>query len=197
MIQANSNQSFGQYLDDIPPSNEYLTLNFSPDSAPRNRRWKNYGLSADFLGDYFAAFFPGDETSNSKINRRDTVKAAVSYIANELLENAVKYSDESNNLPISITLHLYEQDLIFHVINYSDPETVGNYQRFIEALVAADPDEFYAQQLERTAMGESESSSMGLLTMINDYGASFGWKFQSVESQDNTIQVSVMARLVV
>jgi hypothetical protein len=31
---------------------EYLTLAFSPLSAPLRSRWRNNGLSADFLGDY-------------------------------------------------------------------------------------------------------------------------------------------------
>lgn len=194
MTQTFTVQTFGTFLDQIPASEEYLTLNFSPSSAPRKRRWSSYGLSADFLGDYFAAFFPGDEVSNSKINRRDTVKAAVSYIANELLENAVKYSDETANLPISITLYLYEQAIIFQVTNYATLSSVEKYRRFIQELVNSNPDELYTQQLEKTATGMGHSN-MGLLTMINDYSAQFGWQFQSLINQTNVIRVSVMAHL--
>lgn len=183
----------GQYITQIPPSEEYLTLHFSPAAAPRNRRWRNYGLSADFLGDYFAAFFPGDELLAGKINRRDTVKAAVSYVANELLENAVKYSDSTVNIPISITLYLYEQAIIFRVINHATPDVVHQYQTYLQQLLNADMDEFYTQQLEKTAMGLGESH-MGLLTMINDYGAAFGWRFSPTNSVD-TITVDVMAQL--
>jgi hypothetical protein len=193
MTQA-TEQTFGAFLGELPASEEYLTLNFSPSSAPRKRRWSNYGLSADFLGDYFAAFFPGDEVPDSKINRRDTVKAAVSYIANELIENAVKYSDEQANLPISITLYLYEQEIIFQIINYANPAMVEKYQAFIQQLLNSDPDEFYTRQLEKAAVGMGESN-MGLLTMINDYSARFGWKFQPVGIIPGVIRVSVMARL--
>ncbi|MCY7390406.1 MAG: ATP-binding protein [Leptolyngbyaceae cyanobacterium CAN_BIN12] len=194
MTQTSVIQTFGDFTQQVPSSQEYLTLNFSPTAAARKRRWGNYGLSADFLGDYFAAFFPGDELPDSKINQRDTVKAAVSYIANELLENAVKYNDDSTGLPVSISLHLYERQIIFHVINFANQAIAEKYQAFVQVLLASDLDEFYMTQLEKTAMGGG-GSSMGVLTMMNDYSAQFGWQFQTLESMPNTDKVDVMAYL--
>jgi hypothetical protein len=194
MNQTSTIQTFGEFTDTIPASDEYLTLHFSPSSAPRRRRWGNYGLSADFLGDYFAAFFPGDEVPDSKINRQNTVKAAVSYIANELLENAVKYNQDTENLPISISLYLYERQIIFHAVNYAETSRVEQYQQFIAQLLTSDIDELYMQQLEKTATG-SGSSSMGILTMMNDYSARFGWKFESLAPTPNIFRVNVLAYL--
>jgi hypothetical protein len=194
MNQTYPAQTFGTFLKDIPASDEYLMLNFSPSSAPRNRRWGNYGLSADFLGDYFSAFFPGDENSDRKINPKETVKATVSYIANELIENAVKYTDEAAGLPISIALYLYEHEIIFRATNYAHPVSVEKYQRFIQELLNSDPDDFYTRQLEKAALG-GEESSLGILTMRNDYSAKFGWRFQGHETNPDTIQVIVMACL--
>ncbi|MEX0271001.1 ATP-binding protein [Leptolyngbyaceae cyanobacterium UHCC 1019] len=193
MTQTSVVQTFGNFIQ-VPSSQEYLTLNFSPNAAARKRRWGNYGLSADFLGDYFAAFFPGDELPDSRINQRDTVKAAVSYIANELLENAVKYNDDSTGLPVSISLHLYERQIIFHVGNFANSAIAQKYQTFVEVLLAADLDEFYMTQLEKTAMGGG-GSSMGILTMMNDYSAHFGWQFQTLESLPNVVKVDVMVSL--
>lgn len=194
MTQTPPAQTFGNFADPIPASEEYLTLNFSPTSAPRKQRWGNYGLSADFLGDYFAAFFPDDAVPHSKINQRDTVKAAVSYIANELLENAVKYNEDSSHLPISISLYLYEQQIIFHVTNHTNQTLATKYQHFIQEVLSADLDTYYMQQLEKTAMGEG-GSSMGILTMMNDYAARFGWKFQAVEKPTHTARVDVLVYL--
>ncbi|PZV16560.1 MAG: ATP-binding protein [Leptolyngbya sp.] len=194
MTQTSVIQTFGDFTQQIPSSQEYLTLNFSPTAAARKRRWGNYGLSADFLGDYFAAFFPGDELPDSKINQRDTVKAAVSYVANELLENAVKYNDDSTGLPVSISLHLYDHQIIFHVINFANQAIAEKYQAFVQVLLASDLDEFYMTQLEKTAMGGG-GSSMGVLTMMNDYSAQFGWQFQTLESMPNVVKVDVMAYL--
>lgn len=194
MTQTISTQTFGEFAQEIPSSEEYLTLNFSPSSAPRKRRWSNYGLSADFLGDYFAAFFPGDAVEDSPINRRETVKAAVSYIANELLENAVKYSDDTAKRPISISLYLYDRKIIFQAINHATPAIADKYRSFIQQILASDLDEFYTQQLEQAALGTGDSN-MGLLTMMNDYSARFGWQFQSSDSIPDTVQVNVLVHL--
>jgi hypothetical protein len=194
MKQTMPIQVYGDFLDSIPACEEYLTLNFSPNSVPRKRRWSNYGLSADFLGDYFAAFFPGDAIPDSSINQRDTVKAAISYIANELLENAVKYNQDSAGFPISISLHLYASQIIFRVANYTEEKLAHKYQQFIRELLGADLDSYYMQQLERTA-NSGESSCMGILTMMNDYAARFGWKFEAFEQLPGTIRVEVLVYL--
>jgi hypothetical protein len=190
-------QTFGTFRDDIPESQEFLTLNFAPSSTPeRQQRWRNYGLSADFLGDYFANFFPGGDVPESTINLKDTIKATVSYIANELLENAVKYSDESVLLPVSITLRLFDQDIVFQVTNYANQAVAQQYQQFVQTLQAADIDELYTQQLEKTALGEG-GSSMGILTIIQDYAAQGGWRFEQLMENPSISKVTVMMHLVV
>jgi len=194
MIQTPGIQVYGEFNQDIAASDEYLTLHFSPSAAPRKQRWRNYGLSADFLGDYFAAFFPGNTPVHGQINQRDAVKAAVSFIANELLENAVKYSETVGDRPITISLYLYQQKIMFQVVNFSDRPTTENYQQFIEELICSDPNILYTQQLEKTAMGHAESC-IGILTMINDYGARFGWQFHPLKEAPEIVQVSVMAVL--
>lgn len=195
MIVFDDIKSLGDYLPEIPPSQEYLTLNFSPDFKPRNHRWQNYGLSADFLGDYFAAFFPGEEVFNSKINLKDTVKAAVSYIANELLENAVKYSATSTHFPISITLYLYQQQIIFQVINYTETSNAFKYHTFVETLLKSNLEELYISQLEKTAAEGIGESQLGLLTMMNDYLVSLGWQFAPVNDTSDIIKITVIARM--
>jgi hypothetical protein len=190
-------QTFGTFRDDIPESQEFLTLNFAPSSTPeRQQRWRNYGLSADFLGDYFANFFPGGDVPESTINLKDTIKATVSYISNELLENAVKYSDESVLLPVSITLRLFDQDIVFQVTNYANHAVAQQYQQFVQTLQVADIDELYTQQLEKTALGEG-GSSMGILTIIQDYAAQGGWRFEQLMENPSISKVTVMMHLVV
>lgn len=50
-------QIFGYYVDK-PLSQDELSLRFSPSSIPIKDRWRNNGLSADFMADYLTAFFP-------------------------------------------------------------------------------------------------------------------------------------------
>lgn len=194
MSQVLTAKNYGLSIDDLPNSEEYLTLHFSPTRSPRQQRWRHYGLSADFLGDYFSNFFPGEEESPEVISRRDTIKASVSYIANELLENAVKYSCTKANRTISITLALYEHDIVFHSENYSDVTSTERYQGFIQNLLETDINELYLTHLEASAI-EPDESQMGLLTMIQDYSAQFGWSFRSLDENPDIICTKVAARL--
>lgn len=194
MVSTSTVQRFGEFTEGIPSSDEYLTIQFSPTASPRRHRWRNYGLSADFLGDYFATFFPGDVPSSNGINRKEAVKSAVSYVANELLENAVKFNDEASKYPISISLYLCKKEIIFKVVNYANRSVADKYQGFIQELVRSDIDDLYMQQLEKTATGEG-GSSMGILTMINDYSARLGWQFEQLDNHTDLIQVNVLATL--
>jgi hypothetical protein len=187
-------QTFGDFVDQLPVSEEYLTIHFSPASTPRKKRWSNYGLSADFLGDYFATFFPGDESDAGSIDKRGNVKAAVSYIANELLENTMKYSDETTNLAVSISLYLYDEKLVFRVTNPAELNVALKYQTFVQKLISSDIDELYSEQLEQTALGMG-GSHMGILTMINDYDAKLAWKFDPQPHHPEIVQITVMAHL--
>ena len=189
-------QFFGDCIEDIPTSQEYLILGFSPSSVPLKQRWRNNGLSADFLADYLTTFFPGDEENPITVVQQAEIKSAVSYIANELLENAMKFSDENSEQPISIALHLHNDCLLFLTTNSIPPQSVDKFQSFLKELIASDPEELYIQQLERNAADEtSTSSQLGLLTMINDYLAKLGWKFETVQQEPEVVTVTTMVQL--
>jgi hypothetical protein len=189
-------QIFGDFKTDFQISQEYLTLGFSPSSVPLKQRWRNNGLSADFLADYLTTFFPEDPDNPTSSQRQVEIKSAVSYIANELLENSMKFCDESLTNPISISLELEPDRIIFISTNTVAPEQVAKFQAFIEELLASDPDEFYVLQLERSAEEEnSGQSGLGFLTMINDYNAKLGWKFEEISQSPQVITVTTMVQL--
>ena len=201
--ETRSVEIFGDFLEVPDACNDFLTLNFTLSDEQRLLRWSNYGMSADFLGDYFASFFPGPCLEGEQISRRDEVKSVVSFVSNELLENAVKYGQHSQALPVTITLRLYGDTIVFEAINPSSAERVSCYRSFVEELVSTDPSELYFRQLEQTATGTG-LSHMGILTMINDYGARFGWRFapmaaegdmQGGDAGDAPWLVSVMVHL--
>jgi len=191
-------QVFGDFKDDLPLSQEYLVISFSPGSIPLKQRWRNNGLSADFIADYLTTFFPGNGDAATEIDRQSEIKSAVSYIANELLENAMKFNDETSQHPISISLHLYTDKVVFLVTNSVPPQAVGKFQAFIQELTISDLDEFYIRQLEKNAEDECNSESgLGLLTMMNDYLAKIGWKFENVQKEPEVITVTTMLQLAV
>ncbi|XZO00159.1 MAG: slr1658 superfamily regulator [Microcoleus sp.] len=189
------NHIFGNFIEPTP-SQEYLIIGFSPSSIPLKQRWRNNGLSADFLADYLTTFFPGTQEDASALTRQAEVKSAVSYIANELLENAMKFNDETSNYPIDIKLQLEQDGLIFSVANSIPPSAVDNFQAYIQKLLLCEPSEMYIEQLEKNAADdECTASGLGLLTMLNDYSARMGWKFETVQQDPEVIAVTTMVQL--
>ena len=83
-------RTFGHFIARKDGQGEHLKIVFSPTSLPIQQRWRNNGLSADFLADYLTTFFPGDDRAVAECHAE--LKSAVSYVANELLENAMKFS---------------------------------------------------------------------------------------------------------
>jgi len=188
-------QTFGDFIE-LPASQEYLIIGFSPSSIPLKQRWRNNGLSADFMADYLATFFPANEDDTSTIDRQAEIKSAVSYIANELLENAMKFNNETSEYPIDIKLQLESDGVIFSVVNSISPQAVDKFQAYIQQLLASEPSELYIQQLEKNAVEEScTDSGLGLLTMLTDYSAKIGWKFQTVHKDPELIAVTTMVQL--
>ncbi|HBK97906.1 MAG TPA: ATP-binding protein [Microcoleaceae bacterium UBA10368] len=188
---------FGDFIE-RKNSQEYLIIGFSPSSIPLKQRWRNNGLSADFLADYLTTFFPGNQDDTSSLTRQAEIKSAVSYIANELLENAMKFNDENSQYPIDIKLQLHKDGLIFSVANSISPPSVDKFQRYIQKLLVSDPSEMYIEKLEKNAADESSTDSgLGLLTMLNDYSAKMGWKFETVQKDPEVIAVTTMVQLTV
>ena len=188
-------QLFGDFSAELPQSEEFLTLGFSPGALPMKQRWRNNGLSADFIAGYLANFFPS--IGNNKIeNKQIEIQSAVSYIANELLENAMKFSDETTHHPVVIQLLLYVDKVVFYVTNSVPPKKVDAFQALIQQLMQSNPQELYIKQLEYNAVaGHCTDSRLGLLTILSDYMAKMGWKFEQITLDPPTVIVTTMVEL--
>jgi hypothetical protein len=197
------NQIIGEFRNDLPRGQEYLTLVFSPSSVPLKQRWKTNGLSADFMADYFATFFPGKEETTTEADLQAEVKSAVSFIGNELLENAMKFTDETLDYPISLTLQMHNDKLVFITTNSVNYQGVEKFQAFVQELATSDIDELYLRHFETSesetsdSLPEKQVSGLGLLTMINDYQAKLGWKFEPIQNASEAVSVTTMVQLLV
>ncbi|WP_103666499.1 DUF6272 family protein [Pseudanabaena sp. BC1403] len=186
-------QVFGEFTENFPERSEFLVLGFSPSSLPIQLRWKTNGLSADFLGDYVKNFFPGD--TSAALNKQTEVRHAVSFVANELLENAMKYSDKSVGQPVNLEVHLFSDRLIFVSKNSVCQDAITDFQAYLQKITTSDIGEMYINQVEKSSDNdESESSGLGYLTMIMDYDAVLGWKFEQISDKPATI-VTTMVQL--
>ncbi len=186
---------FGNFIEKSDEDEGNLVIGFSPNSIPIRQRWRNNGLSADFLADYIISFFPQDKNDSVALNKQSEVRGIVSYIANELLENAMKFSDINSPSPISIQLQLYNDNIKFFVTNSMLEQSVTGFQSYIQKLLKSDTQTLYINQLEYNAEHENKTESgLGLLTMINDYMANIGWKFEITNRETivtTTVQFSI------
>ncbi|MEO1430541.1 MAG: ATP-binding protein [Cyanobacteria bacterium J06633_8] len=188
---------FGDYVE-RPQQDEHLTLGFSPSAIPIKKRWRNNGLSADYIANYLATFFPIQALEPDGMDKLAEMKSAVSYIANELLENSMKYSDATALYPITLHTQIENNKIRLFVDNSILPSQAKNFQVFIRELLNSNPDELFIRKLEENAEDENTGSSgLGFLTMINDYSAKLGWKFDIVEKDSPVITVTTMVELAV
>jgi hypothetical protein len=191
-------KTYGEFIEAATLEQEYLAIGFSPSSVPLKQRWRNNGLSADFLADYLSTFFPQPEEIQGQLSQQDKMRGAVSYIANELLENAMKFNYESSTYPINIRLHLNQDYLTFFVTNSVMPSRLNAFEHYIEQLLNSDTQALYLQKLEENALNETlTSSGLGLLTMLNDYEVGLSWKFETVQAQPLVVLVTTRVQLAV
>ncbi|PSF39465.1 ATP-binding protein [Aphanothece hegewaldii CCALA 016] len=191
-------QIYGDYEEELLVNQQFLLISFAPSSIPLKQRWRNNGLSADFVADYMGTFFPISEDDPSTIKKQAELKSAVSYIANELLENAMKFHDQSSEYPIKFGIHLLNETIILFSKNCIELAILERFQSVIKELLESDLGELYIQQLEKVAEAEQENyttnSGLGLITIMYDYLAKLGWKIETLSASKVTI-VTTMVQL--
>ncbi|MEA5510467.1 DUF6272 family protein [Crocosphaera sp. UHCC 0190] len=191
-----SYEIYGDFLEELPASDQFLVISFSPSSIPLKQRWRNNGLSADFVADYLTTFFPADEDDLSTVERQKELKGAVSYIANELLENAMKFHDESVHNTIQFGIHLFDETVVLFSKNCIPSANWPRFKPIIEDLITSDPQELYINQMEKLAEeDDNHGSGLGLITICCDYGASLGWKIDSQEENLGILTINTMVQL--
>ena len=180
-------KTYGKFDEKMSRGQEYLELAFSPSSRPITERWQNNGLSADFLADYFGSFIPKEMPKM----HHNQIKGAVAYIANELLENAMKFANPQENKASSLSLSLSDKNLRFTLINQVNPENCDKLVAFLEEFTSVDAGDFFVIQMERNIETGSESG-LGFATMVTDHDAKVSWKLSPTpETMQLTTQVVI------
>ncbi|NEO83756.1 MAG: ATP-binding protein [Spirulina sp. SIO3F2] len=194
-------QLYGEFIEKFPPENDSLEITFTPSSRPIKQRWRNNRLSAYFVADYFITFLPFEEEIPGQEKRIRDSKGAVSYVANELLENAMKFNNNEFNQKIKFGIQFLDKPAVtaaIYTTNTVDPKIVGSFKAYVQHLLDSDPSELYLQQVEKSLTDPGEGSSgLGLITMLNDYSAKLGWKFDHPIAQSDIITVTTMAQIAV
>ena len=149
------------------------------DAEPRARQ-------EDELGDVFA--------KRCARGGRDYTEArhSIIYLVNELLENAIKFK-----IPGDIELRCSLESGTFEAVvsNHASPEMAARFQSLLAEMTARDPGELLIERIEANAADEDSSASgLGLLTLMNDYGARLGWSFRD-RQETGSLVVSTHASL--
>jgi hypothetical protein len=80
---------------------------------------------------------------------------------------------------VRLELHLDQNKFRFYASNAIDPQALEPFQAWIQRLLVEDTAEMYLKQIQHDAADETgRTSRLGLLTMLNDYGAQLAWKFE-------------------
>ena len=130
-------------------------------------RWALCSVTADFIGTFCAELLGDDRGQGT---------AHLIFVANELIENAIKFNHGGD---VTVRGALEAGEVVFIVSNGVSAEVLPALrQRFLE-LCDEDPSVLLIQQIEANVeQGSSSNSKLGLLTLLNDYGARLGWRLE-------------------
>ena len=157
-----------------------LVLTFYPQSFPL--RWGLCSTTADFCADYLATREPCQ-----------TSRDAINYVLNELVENAVKFSEGDT---IQILLAREGDELLIVVDNFVTAPNIPPLQDTLRELLSDDPIELMMRRVEENAEHpESEGSGLGFLTMMTDYATRLGWRIFGDPKSEAPACLRTMARL--
>jgi hypothetical protein len=148
--------------------------------------WQHASATCEFLGDIFAARHAraGQEYREAR--------HSIIYLVNELLENAIKFRSPGD---IELRCSLEGGNFELMVSNRSLRDVATRFQSLLAEVTARDPGELLIERIEANAADEGSSASgLGLLTLMNDYGARLGWTFQDAPG-DGTVLLETRASL--
>ncbi len=183
----------GDYIDNIRHESLPLSLKLGHEELERN--WAHVGETADYLIQYLKQ--NQDTGDRQAINQRnhDSDKARVlnssaNYIANELLENAIKYAQGGK---IRTSAGIEDHHWVILVSHETDSAHRAELETFIDTLETSDADELMTDRIMSNANApDGSGSGLGLLSIVADHKGRVGWKFDT--RHDRHI-ISTMVRL--
>lgn len=129
--------------------------------------WPLAGLTAELLAVLYA-----DHRVDQRA-RRD----AISFLANEMLENAVKFRTPGAGA-VEITAQATETEFELVVSNPAPAASAEALAALTRDLAQSDPGELLIARIEANAeVNRDSGSGLGILTLMSDYGVKFDWRF--------------------
>lgn len=147
--------------------------------GPLGLGWQHASATCEFLGDVFA-------TRHAKAGQDyGEARHSIIYLVNELLENAIKFRS-----PGDVELRCSLENGTFELVvrNLASREVATGFQSLLSEVTSRDPGELLIERIEANAADETSSASgLGILTLMNDYGARLGWTFEEASREDAVV----------
>lgn len=155
--------------------------------GPLDFGWIHCGATAEFLGN-----FVGGLAAKAGLDANE-VRHSITYLTNELLENAVKFRAPGAG---GVVLETRFDGAIFELVlsNFAPQETIIRFQTFLAELESRDPGDLLIERIEANALDPSNGSGLGILTLMNDYGVRLGWTFEQ-QAEGAPVRVEIYAAL--
>jgi hypothetical protein len=140
--------------------------------GPLDIGWVHAGATADFVGTFFA-----DLGARAGLDGNDA-RHGISYMVNELFENAVKFrAPDAGEVTLAARLDGTTFELLLS--NVAVEETAARFGAILDEIVSRDPGELLIERIEANAADDSSTgSSLGILTLMSDYGVRLSWTFE-------------------
>jgi hypothetical protein len=181
------NRTFGAAYELPPKLDRDLRLQFH--TGKFALRWTHCSSTATFISSYYASLFKVEYPAA----QANDLTHSIAYLANELLENAVKFRTEGD---VEVQTGLHGEEFVMRVTNHIGPETSATFQVLLSEITAGDPGELLLQRIEANAADENGSGSgLGILTLMSDYGVRFCWTFTPETPSDGRVLLQTIARL--
>jgi hypothetical protein len=166
------------------PSTSRCIIRLSVSAQDLATQWRLCGVTADFVAEFFAR----------RCRYSESMRNSLSTILNEMVENAVKFSQPANST-IEIALFGLRDEVVLQVDNSAREAQAEQFVALAKDLAGTpDIESLYLQTIKRE-MRPEEASRLGLLTLVHDFGVGLGVKLMP-GGGPGTGNVSVQVRLI-
>jgi len=152
--------------------------------------WQRCGQLSDLVAEYIACAYPEIGKPH-----QSPIFSSISTIFQELIENAAKFSRQREAV-IRIRVKHYDRVLRIEVQNDTTLTSGQRFEEYIQKLLATtDLEALHIQTVEGRAPDDKQSSGIGLLLLLKDYGVKLGVRFMRDGNERDIIIVRVHYRL--
>jgi len=175
--------TIGNYLD-IREDKKALTLSFALPAMEVMNFWSRCGLIANFGSSYMAVACPSQKN----------IANSLSFILNELLENAVKYTRPKESI-LEFALLKQGDFITIDISNPISPDQIPALTEMAKHLI--DVDYVNGAYIDLLTMSgkTSDKSGIGLLTIINYYQASLSFRIGGLAKKPGCNMYSIQAKI--